>query len=103
MAVGVSTTKTVGRLIFDLVRGEETTTRTIEIPEAITDTTTDDTVQNAVNAANAAFTNSENQMNVAIQPANWRDTATTEAQWTTTRVHYEVVTTMTIPVEPDEE
>jgi len=102
MSVGVDVIKTTGRLVFELERGGDNTTRTIEIPGPLTDTT-GDTVQNAVNTINTNFTNSENQMNTFIQPANWRDTNASELQWTTKRVYYEIVTTTTRPVEPDTE
>lgn len=99
MAIGVDIIKTTGRLVFDLKRGEEETTRTIDIPNPITDTTT---VQTAVNAANERFTNTAVNMNVFIQPANWRDAGILEEQWVTQGVHYEIVTTTITPVEPDE-
>ena len=99
MAVKVTTIKTVGRLVFNLTRDGETTTRQIEIPYAEDDS---QAVQEFVNQTNATFTNTENNMNYAIQPANWRDNNDVEAQWTTTGVRYEIVTTSTTPVEPDE-
>lgn len=99
MAVGADTIKFAGRLIFDLQRGNETTSRTIEVPFANTD---GQEMQQYVNAANTNFTNSANSMNVCIQPANWRDTNITEQQWTTTGVRYEIVTTTTTPITPDE-
>lgn len=99
MAVGVITFKTVGRLIFDLQRGEEETSRSIEIPYPLTDGTSSD-LQNAVNTANGIYASSVNGMNLLVQPANWRDTNLTEEQWTTTGVHYEIVETTTTPVMP---
>lgn len=101
MAVGVDVIRTTGRLIFDLQRGEDTTTRSIEIPYPNTDTS-GDTLQNLVNTANTTFTNADNSMNKFIQPSNWRDTNVSEAQWITLGVRYEIVTTSTTPITPDE-
>lgn len=99
MAVGVDVIKTTGRLIFSLQRGDEATTRTIDVPYPKTDA---ESLQTAVNEANARFTTSTNAQNLIIQPAIWRDSNDTEAQWTTTGVSYEIVTTTTTPVTPDE-
>lgn len=99
MPIGVDTIKTVGRLVFDLERGTEKTSRQIDMANPIVDP---ENVQAAVNAANATYTNATNQMNTFIQPANWRDSNVTEQQWTTTGLRYEIVTTAITPVEPDE-
>ncbi len=99
MAIGVDEIRTVGRLIFNLRRGDEETTRTIDIAYPITDPEDPQTLQNAVNAANTTYTSGT--MALFIQPANWRDSNATEEQWTTTGVHYEIVTTVTRPITPD--
>ena len=104
MATGVTTVKTTGRVVFELVRNGETTTRQIEIPYAKNDA---EAVQSYVNTLNSTFTNAETSggnasMNLAIQPANWRDTNVVEEQWTTTGVHYEIVTTSITPVNPEQ-
>lgn len=99
MAIGVDIIKTSGRLVFDLRRGEDETTRTVDIPNPITDP---ENVQAAVNTAQAEFTTSTGRVNTFIQPANWRDADVSEEQWITTGLHYEIVTTMITPVEPDE-
>lgn len=99
MAVGVDIIKTTGRLIFDLERGDETTTRAIDIPHPVVDA---EAVQTAVNSAESVLTSSTNFANLFIQPANWRDNDRQEMQWRTTHVHYEIVTTSITPVEPDE-
>lgn len=100
MAVGVDTIVTTGRLVFDLVRGADTTTRAIDIPFPLIDSTSQD-LQNLVNQANTTYTNTEYSMNKFVQPAGWRDTNVSEEQWTTTGVHYEIVTVTTTPVTPD--
>lgn len=103
MAIGTSTIKTSGRVVFSLQRTNDTeverTTRSIDIAYPITDT---ESLQSAVNTADSVFTDASNQMNVFIQPANWRDNNQTEEQWTTTGVYYEAITTTTTPVMPDE-
>lgn len=86
--------KFVGRLVFDLERGEEKTTRTIEIPYAKTDATSQE-IQDDVNNAYSIFVPSSGGLNTFIQPASWRDTNDTEEQWTTTNLSYEVVETIT--------
>lgn len=91
--------KTIGRLVFDLARGEETTTRSVEIPNPMTETSAA-TVQAAVNEANSIYTSDTNAMNILIQPSNWRDDNNTEQQWTTTGVHYEIVLTSITVVDP---
>ena len=100
MAVGVDEIKTIGRWVFDLERGEDTTTRTIEIPYPITDTSTEE-IQTKVNVLNNEYTSSQYNLNIFIQPANWRDANIAEEQWVTKRVRYEVVTTTISPVTPD--
>lgn len=102
MAVGISTTKTAGRLIWSLERGEEKTTRSIEVPFAKVNTTDQEamaSLQTAVNDINSSF--SETAWNLFMQPANWRDTNTSEEQWATTNISYEIVTTTVTPIEPD--
>lgn len=101
MAVGTSITKSSGRIIFDLVRDGETTTRVIEVPFPLTDSSSE-AIQTAVNTADSLFTSSDNYQNVYMQPSNWRDNNLAEEQWTTTGVHYEIITTTTTPIEPDE-
>ena len=98
MAVGVSTTKINGRLIFDLVRDGETTSRAIEIPYSKQE---NEFLQTAVNQADSIFASSTGNMNLFIQPANWRDSNDVEEQWTTTGVRYELISTTTTPIEPD--
>lgn len=100
MAVGVDVIRTTGRLVFDLQRGEDVTTRTIDIPNPITDTESTE-LQNAVNTANTLYTGSGGGMNTFVQPSTWRDAQITEEQWTTTGVRYEVVTVTTRAIEPD--
>lgn len=113
MAIGVDIIKTSGRLIFELERGEDTTTRTLDVAFPKTDTSTDE-LQKLVNNANTIFTSPDSlpagdgypaipsrAMNVFVQPANWRDLNITEEQWVTKRVRYEIVTTSTTPIEPD--
>lgn len=99
MAVGIDVIKTTGRLVFELERDEEQTTRTLEIPNPLL---TPEDVQAAINETNTRFTSATDQMNVFMQPANWRDTNVAELQWTTKKVHYEIVQTVTTPIEPDE-
>jgi len=98
MAVGVDVIKTTGRLIFTLQRDDETTTRAIDVPFPKTNA---ENLQTAVNEANARFTNSNLSQNLVIQPATWRDNNDAEAQWTTTGVSYEIVTTTTTPITPE--
>lgn len=93
MAVGVDTIKTVGRLVFELARDGETTSRNIDIPYPVTDETQ---AQSAINNINADFVGG-----VIIQPANWRDEDVDENNWTTTAVRYEIVTTATTPITPE--
>lgn len=100
MAVGVDEIKITGRWVFDLERGEETTTRTIDIPYPNTDTSSTE-LQDAINQMNTEYTSDQYKMNVFIQPANWRDTNIAEEQWVTKGVHYEVVTTTISPLMPD--
>lgn len=104
MAIGITEVKTTGRLIFDLQRGTgeaaETTSRSIDIAYPITDEQSE-TLQASVDWANSTFTDSSNQMNIFIQPANWRDMNIAEEQWTTTGVRYEIVTTTTTPITPE--
>lgn len=101
MAVGTTIIKTTGRLVFELERGEDKTTRSIEVPFPKTDTTGDAGValQNAVDSINSAL--SVENFDLFIQPANWRDTNVTEEQWKTTKISYEVVTTTSTPIEPN--
>lgn len=99
MAIEAAVRKTVGRVIFDLERGEERTTRTIDIAYAKTDTTSAD-IQSSVNLFNTTFTSLSNGLNVFVQPASWRDTNDTEEQWTTTKVSYEIVETITQQITP---
>lgn len=99
MAVGVDVIKTTGRLIFSLRRGDEEATRAIDIPYPKTDA---ENLQTAVNEVNERFTTSTSGQNLIIQPATWRDSNTQEEQWTTVGVSYEIVTTTTTPVTPDE-
>lgn len=98
MAVGVDIIRTTGRLVFELTRDGEQTTRAMDIAFPSDDA---DAIQAQVNAANATFTEASNSFNVFVQPANWRDTASSEAQWTTTRVYYESIQTITRPINPD--
>lgn len=98
MAVGVDVIKTTGRLVFELARDDERTTRSVEIPYPIDDV---DSLQAAVNAANSLYTDSTKQMNIFIQPSTWRDTNASEESWATTEVYYEKVTTTTSRIEAD--
>lgn len=98
MAIGTDVIKTTGRLIFTLQRGEEETTRSIDVPFPKTDA---ENLQTAVNEANTRFTSSTQAQNLVIQPATWRDTNSQEEQWTTVGVSYEIVTTTTTPVTPE--
>jgi len=97
MAIGITTTKTSGRLVFELSRGEDTTTRSIDVPYPKTNV---ESLQSSIDSVNSVFA-SDNSMNTCIQPATWRDNNVTEEQWTTTRVYYEVVVTSVTPVEPE--
>lgn len=100
MATGITIVKTTGRLIFDLERDGETTTRTLDIPFAKDSTA--ENLQTYVNNVNYAFTKEDTfRTNMIIQPANWRDTNTAEEQWITKGVHYEIVRTSTTPIDPD--
>lgn len=99
MAIGTDIIKTSGRLIFDLVRDGERTSRTLEFPNPVTDL---EALQISVNRADSIYTSGEQGMNLLMQPANWRDTNVVEEQWTTVGVHYEVVQTAITPIEPDE-
>lgn len=98
MSIGVDVTKVTGRLVFELSRDDERTTRSIEIPYPIENNAS---LQSAVDAANALYTNSSEQMNLFVQPSTWRDTNSSEESWATTGVYYEKVTTTTSRVEPD--
>lgn len=102
MAVGTTVIKTTGKLIFELERDDEKTTRSIDVPFPKTDTTSE-TLQAAVDSINTAFTADDSlASNLIVQPANWRDSNTQEEQWTTKRVYYEITTTSSTPVEPTE-
>lgn len=101
MAVMTSITRETGRLIFNLQRDEETTTRAIDIPFPIVDTTQEgilEQLQTAINNVNASMTAADNEMNHFMQPANWRDDDQNEPTWVTTSVHYEIVKTTTTPI-----
>lgn len=98
MAVGVDVTRITGRLVFELQRGNDTTTRSIDIPYPISDV---ESLQAAVDAASAIYTSEANQMNIFVQPSTWRDTNSSEESWTTTGLYYEKITTTTSRVEPD--
>lgn len=100
MAVGVDVIKTIGRLIFDLQRGAEETTRYIEISNPISND--DPNLQAAINRADSIFSSETDKMNLLMQPVNWRDTNVQEQQWVTKGVHYESIMTVTTPIEPDE-
>ena len=100
MAVGVDTIVTTGRLVFDLVRGADTTTRVIDVPFPLIDSTSQD-LQNLVNQTNATYTSTTSSMNKFVQPAGWRDQNVSEEQWETTGVRYEIVTVTTTPVTAD--
>lgn len=100
MAAGPTTVDYSGRVVFDLVRGNETTTRSIEVAYPMYDMADQESIQAAVDALNAKYTSSENSANIFIQPANWRDTNRTEETWTTTGVHYEMITTSITPFDP---
>lgn len=97
MAIGVDVIKNTGRLIFDLQRGDETTTRTIDIPYP--KATDAEGIQDLVNSTKSTYTNEGNR--TFIQPSNWRDANLSEEQWTTVGVRYEYVTTVTNEVTPD--
>lgn len=104
MAIGISETKVTGRLIFDMVRGEEKTSRSIDVPFPKVDTVDPAaaaSLQAAVNDFNNSFTT--NPYNLFVQPANWRDSNASEEQWSTTQVHYEISSVTTTPIEPDSE
>lgn len=98
MAVGTDTIKTIGRLVFTLERDGETTTRNIEIPYAVTD---QEAAQTAVNSVNSSFVQNP-AGRFTVQPANWRDDNVAESKWTTTAIRYEIVTTATTPITPEE-
>jgi len=100
MAIGISITKNTGRMVFELTRDGESTTRVIEVPYAKTDTTDPD-LQTAVDTAASIYTSSANSMNLNIQPANWRDSNVAEEQWTTVGFRYEIVSTTITPIEPE--
>ncbi len=100
MAAGVTTTEYSGRVVFDLTRGNETTTRSIDVAYPMYDMADQESIQAAVDTLNTKFTSSENSANIFIQPANWRDTNRTEETWTTTGVRYEMITTSITPFEP---
>lgn len=92
--------RTIGRMVFELTRGEEKTTRTIDVPYAKTDTSQAE-IQTAVNDVNYDFVvNAQNNFDTFIQPAAWRDTNDTEEQWTSTGFYYEVVETITTQITP---
>lgn len=103
MAVGATTIRTVGRLLFDLERTNveteelEKTTRSIEVPYPIPA----ENAQSAVDSIHSAFTTGANTKYL-IQPATWRDDNELDEQWQTTRVSYEIVETRTTPVNPTE-
>lgn len=104
MALGISVTKLTGKLVFDLERGEDKTTRTIEVPNAITDTVSEESIsslQAAINTMNNDFAVSGGANSYFIQPANWRDTNVAEEQWKTVGVRYEVSSVTTTAIEPD--
>lgn len=101
MAIEAAVRKTIGRMVFELTRDDEQTTRTIDIPYAKTDTTSAD-IQAAVNNARNVFVTGRatNGYDTFIQPAAWRDTNETEEQWTTTGFYYEIVETITTQITP---
>lgn len=96
--IGNDTIRTTGKVIFSLQRGEETTTRSIDIPYPKTDA---ESVESIVSALNTTFTSSANAQNLLIQPASWRDDNVSENSWTTTGLIYEITTTTTTPVTPE--
>lgn len=102
MAATSETIRTTARLVFDLSRNGETTTRTIDIPSPLTDTSEGEAltrIQTAVNNAKTRYVDSS--MNTFIQTANWRDTNISDEQWRTIGLRYEIITTTTQVVEPD--
>lgn len=98
MAVGLTETKTVGRVIVHLERGEDTTTRTLDVAYPKTEDGEGVDLQALVDTINSTLTSTG--MKYFIQPANWRDTNVQEEQWTTTLAEYEIVTTSTTPITP---
>ena len=100
MSAGPTITEYSGRVVFDLTRGNETTTRSIDVAYPMYDMADQESIQAAVDALNTKYTSAENSANIFIQPANWRDTNRTEETWTTTGVHYEMITTSITPFDP---
>lgn len=100
MPAGADTIEYSGRILFDLTRGNETTTRSIDVAYPIHDMADQASIQSALDTLNTKFTSSENSANIFIQPANWRDTNRTEETWTTTGVRYEMITTTITPFDP---
>lgn len=95
--MAVTSTETVARWIFTLQRGDEQTTRTINVPNPKTgeedlQTILDTVAQNIVGQSAVAA-----RGNKIIQPSNWRDSNTTEEEWTTTDVKLEIVSTSVTP------
>ena len=96
--IGTDIIKTTGKVVFSLQRGDETTTRTVDVPYPKTDA---ESVESIVSALNTTFTSSTQGQNLLIQPANWRDDNVEEKAWTTTGLVYEITTTTTTPVSPE--
>lgn len=67
-------------LKFPLIRGDEETVRTINIPNAIDNLST---IRTALNAIKAKYSNAENfaGFEYMLQPSNWRDTDDNEEAW----------------------
>lgn len=99
MAVQTTTVKTVGRLIFELERGEEQTARSIDIPFPRVDV---QGLQTIIDQINSRFTSATEAMNVFVQPSSWRDEQAEEDQWRTVNVRYEIIETATTPITPTE-
>lgn len=98
MAIGTTEVKVTGRLIFALRRGDEETSRSIDIPFPINDPDAEG-LQDKINSANTLFTGAA--MNTFVQPTTWRDNNLAEAQWTTTGVYYEITELSTTPITPE--
>lgn len=97
MAIGITTIKTVGRLVFDLQRDEETTTRTIDLPQPLMN---QELAQQRLDQLKPNFVDNVNGK-LIIQPANWRDDDVSNSDpWTTMAMRYEIIETAVTPIIP---
>lgn len=95
--MATSVIESYGRWTFELVKDDETTTRTINVPYPKDPVSAESAIENAVSLAKNLF--ASEVYNTMIQPSNWRDDNDTEEQWTVAGLKYEVIQTITTPFE----